>query len=553
MAGGLPIVCANVPPMSRPARDPGPDPRPQEFRTASGLPRERVYEPRTGAGSADAIGEPGAYPFTRGLHPEGYRTRLWTMRQYAGFGTAIESNRRYRYLLSQGITGLSVAFDLPTQIGYDSDDPAAAGEVGRVGVAIDSLEDMEVLLEGIPLDRVSTSMTINATAAILLALYVAVARRRGVPEAALSGTVQNDILKEYVARGTYIYPPAPSLRLVTDVIAYCAERVPKWNPISISGYHIREAGATAPQEVAFTFAHALEYVRSARAAGLDPAQFGERLSFFLDCHSDFIEEVAKFRAARRLWARLMRDRVGVKSPRAQQLRFHVQTGGVTLTAQQPDNNVVRVTMQALAAVLGGCQSLHTNARDEALALPSEAAARLALRTQQIIAHETGVADTVDPLGGAYAVEAATDRVEQEALRLLDRIEERGGALKAIERGEIQREIQESAYRHHRRVESGEQVIVGVNRYREEDDARPADVLRIDPELERRQVERVRALRLRRPPEPWKAALAVVEERARHGGNLIPAIVDAVLAWATVGAIAGRLRTVFGEHRETLVL
>jgi methylmalonyl-CoA mutase N-terminal domain/subunit len=475
------------------------------------------------------------------------------MRQYAGFGTASASNRRYQYLLSQGTTGLSVAFDLPTQIGYDSDDPLSAGEVGRVGVAIDSLEDMETLLEGIPLDRVSTSMTINATAAILLALYVAVARRRGLPETALSGTVQNDILKEYVARGTYIYPPAASLRLVTDVIAYCAERVPKWNPISISGYHIREAGATAPQEIAFTFAHALEYVRAARAAGLDPARFGERLSFFFACHSDFIEEVAKFRAARRLWARLVKDRLGVTNPRAQQLRFHVQTGGVTLTAQEPDNNVARVTLQALAAVLGGCQSLHTNARDEALALPTEASARLALRTQQVIAHETGVADTVDPLGGAYAVEAATDRLEREARRLLDRIEDRGGALKAIERGEIQREIQESAYRHQRRLETGEQVIVGVNRHQEGDAAAPPDILRIDPQVEREQVERVRALRARRDPGPWRSALAAVEDRSRAGGNLVGVIVDAVMAQATVGEISGRLRGVFGEHRETLVL
>jgi len=475
------------------------------------------------------------------------------MRQYAGFGTAGESNRRYRYLLSQGNTGLSVAFDLPTQIGYDSDAPEAAGEVGRVGVAIDSLEDMETLMEGIPLEKVSTSMTINATAAILLALYVAVARRRGVPEAALSGTVQNDILKEYVARGTYIYPPSASIRLVTDVIAYCAERLPKWNPISISGYHIREAGATAPQEIAFTFAHALEYVRAARAAGLDPARFGERLSFFFACHSDFIEEVAKFRAARRLWARLVKDTLGVANPRAQQLRFHVQTGGVTLTAQEPDNNVARVTLQALAAVLGGCQSLHTNAKDEALALPTEASARLALRTQQVIAHETGVAETVDPLGGAYAVEAATDRLEEEARRILDRIEDRGGALKAIERGEIQREIQESAYRHQRRIETGEQVVVGVNRYQEGEAAAPPDILRIHPDVERDQVDRVRALRARRDPRPWESSLAAVEDRARAGGNIVAAIVDAVMAQATVGEIAGRLRTVFGEHRETLVL
>jgi methylmalonyl-CoA mutase N-terminal domain/subunit len=539
---------------SRPPETPGPKRSEGErtFLTASNLPRERVYGPND-LPASEEIGEPGTYPFTRGLYPDGYRARFWTMRQYAGFGTARESNRRYRYLLSEGTTGLSVAFDLPTQIGYDSDAPEAAGEVGRVGVAIDSLEDMETLLEGIPLDRVSTSMTINATAAILLALYIAVARRRGVPETALSGTVQNDILKEYVARGTYIYPPSASIRLVTDVIAYCAERVPKWNPISISGYHIREAGATAPQEIAFTFAHALEYVRAAQAAGLDPARFGERLSFFFACHSDFIEEVAKFRAARRMWARLVKDSLGVTNPRAQQLRFHVQTGGVTLTAQEPDNNVARVTLQALAAVLGGCQSLHTNAKDEALALPTEASARLALRTQQVIAHETGVTATVDPLGGAYAVEAATDRLEQEARRILDRIEDRGGALKAIERGEIQREIQESAYRHQRRIEAGEQVIVGVNRYQEGPAAVPPDILRIDPEVEREQVERVRALRARRDPGPWKSALAAVEDRARAGGNLVPVIVDAVMAQATVGEIAGRLRTVFGEHRETLVL
>jgi methylmalonyl-CoA mutase N-terminal domain/subunit len=475
------------------------------------------------------------------------------MRQYAGFGTAAESNQRYRYLLESGTTGLSVAFDLPTQIGYDSDDPQAAGEVGRVGVAIDSLEDMETLLAGIPLDRISTSMTINATAAILLSLYIAVARRRGIPEAALSGTVQNDILKEYAARGTYIYPPAPSLRLVTDVIAYCARHVPRWNPISISGYHIREAGATAPQEIAFTFADALEYVRAAQRSGLDPDRFGERLSFFFACHSDFIEEVAKFRAARRLWARLMKERFSVSNPKAQQLRFHVQTGGVTLTAQQPDNNVVRVALEALAAVLGGCQSLHTNGKDEALALPTEASARLALRTQQVIAFESGVADTVDPLGGAYAVEAATEAVEQEALRLLEGIETRGGALRAIEQGEIQRAIQESAYRFQKEVESGERVIVGLNRFQEEGEETGAVLLRIDPALEREQVERLRAFRARRASGPWKATLNVLAERARSGENLVPAIIEAVLAGATVGEVAGLLREVFGEHREALVL
>jgi methylmalonyl-CoA mutase, N-terminal domain len=499
------------------------------------------------------VGEPGAYPFTRGLHETGYRGRLWTMRQYAGFGTAAESNRRYRYLLEQGTTGLSVAFDLPTQIGYDSDDPHSTGEVGRVGVAIDSLEDMETLLDGLPLDRVSTSMTINATASILLALYVAAARRRGTPETTLSGTVQNDILKEYAARGTYIYPPGPSLRLVTDVLAYCAERIPRWNPISISGYHIREAGATAPQEIAFTFAHAVEYVRAAKAAGLDPERFGERLSFFFACHSDFVEEVAKFRAARRLWARIMKERFGVQNAKAQQMRFHVQTGGVTLTAQQPDNNVVRVALQALAAVMGGCQSLHTNGKDEALALPTEAAARVALRTQQVIAFETGVADTVDPLGGSYAVEAATDQLEREAVALLDRIEGTGGALRAIERGEIQRDIQEAAYRFQNQVEAGTRVIVGVNRFQEPGQAAPLDTLRIDPALERQQIDRLRALRARRPPEPWRAALDNLAHKARSAENLMPALIDAVLAWATVGEIAGRLREVFGEHRETLVL
>src|SRR5260221_146035 len=432
-------------------------------RTASALPRERVYGPDRLPDFASAIGEPGAWPFTRGLHARGYRGRLWTMRQYAGFGTAAESNRRYRYLLEQGTTGLSVAFDLPTQIGYASDDPHALGEVARVGVAIDSLEDMETLLEALPLDRISTSMTINATAAILVALYIAVARRRGVPETALSGTVQNDILKEYVARGTYIFPPAPSLRLATDLFAYGAEHLPRWNTISIPGYHIREAGATAPQEIAFTFAHALEYVRAAQKAGLPPDRFGERLSFFFACHSDFIEEVSKFRAARRLWARLMKEKFSVTNPKAQQLRFHVQTGGVAPTPPQPDNNVVRVALQALAAVLGGCQSLHTNGKDEALALPTEASARLALRTQQVIAHESGVADTVDPLGGSYAVEAATDDLEREALRLLDPIEAKGGALRASEAGEIQRAIEEAAYRFQRQGGSGSRLIAGGNR------------------------------------------------------------------------------------------
>jgi methylmalonyl-CoA mutase, N-terminal domain len=525
-------------------------PTQDERRSASGLPREPVYSPPE---PEPGLGLPGEFPFTRGLHAGGYRGRLWTMRQYAGFASAAESNRRYRSLLDGGQTGLSVAFDLPTQIGYDSDDPLALGEVGRVGVAIDSLEDMEVLLDGIALDRISTSMTINATAATLLALYVAVARRRGIAPAALQGTLQNDILKEYVARGTYIYPPRPSLRLVTDVCAYCLEHLPRWNPISISGYHMREAGATAPQEIAFTFAHALEYVRAARAAGLPPDSFGERLSFFFACHSDFIEEVAKFRAARRLWARLMKERFDVTNAKAQHLRFHVQTGGVTLSARQPENNVVRVALQALAAVLGGCQSLHTNAKDEALALPTEASARVALRTQQVIAFESGVADIADPLGGAYALEAATDQLEAEALALLDRIERTGGALVAIERGEIQRQIHESAYRFQRQVEAGERVLVGVNRFEEQDEEPPKDILRIDPDGERRQVERVRALRARRAVGPWSAALSSLRDAAQGGGNLMPHILTAVEAWATVGEIAGTLREVFGEHREVLVL
>ena len=521
--------------------------RKADFKSPSALPR-----PAYSSALTRELTPPGTFPFTRGLHPGGYRSRFWTMRQYAGFGTARESNDRYRYLLAQGTTGLSVAFDLPTQIGYDSDDPHAMGEVGRVGVAIDSLEDMETLFDSVPLDKVSTSMTINATAPILLGLYIAVARRRGIPEEALSGTVQNDILKEYVARGTYIYPPKASLRLVTDLFAYCHERVPKWNTISISGYHIREAGSTAPQELAFTFAHALEYVRAARDKGLDPNVFGERLSFFFACHSDFIEEVAKFRAARRLWATLMSERFGVTNPKAQHLRFHVQTGGVTLTAQQPENNIVRVTVQALAAVLGGCQSLHTNSMDEALALPTQAAATLALRTQQVIAHETGVADMVDPLGGSFAVEAATDAIETETLRLLEGIESRGGALKAIERGEIQREIEESAYRFQRGLETGETIVVGVNQFVEENETPRTDLLRVDPQLERDQVERLRALRSRRDPAAWAAAMQTLESAARGDGNVMPAIIDAVLAWATVGEIANRLRDVFGEHRDALV-
>jgi methylmalonyl-CoA mutase N-terminal domain/subunit len=476
-----------------------------------------------------------------------YRGRPWTMRQYAGFGTARHSNRRYHYLIAQGVTGLSVAFDLPTQIGYDSDHPLAAGEVGRVGVAIDSIEDMEVLFEGIPLGSVSTSMTINATAFILLAMYVAVARRHGVALSALSGTVQNDILKEYVARGTYIFPPQASLRLVTDVIAFCDRELPSWNPISISGYHIREAGSTAVQEVAFTLAHGAAYVKSAADAGLDANRFGERLSFFFNAHNNFLEEIAKFRAARRMWARLMRDRFGVSNARALQLRFHAQTAGSTLTASQPDNNIVRVALQALAAVLGGAQSLHCNGRDEALGLPSEESARTALRTQQIVLHESGAANTVDPTGGAWEIEDRTNRIEHEAGLLLERIESMGGTLRAIESGFMHREIQEAAYRTQQAMDSGRLTVVGVNRFAGE--APPIPVFQVDPAAEREQIERLRALRASRSKAEWETALHTVELTARGGENLVPSVIAAVDARATIGEIADTLRRVFGEHRD----
>ena len=490
----------------------------------------------------------GTFPFTRGIQPTMFRGRLWTMRQYAGFGTAAESNRRYRYLLDQGVSGLSVAFDLPTQMGYDSDHPLAGGEVGRVGVAIDSIEDMALLFEGIPLDSVSTSMTINSTAIILLALYLAVARRKGVAPAALSGTVQNDILKEYVARGTYIYPPRPSLRIVTDIFAFCERELPNWNTISISGYHIREAGSTAAQEVAFTFANAIAYVEAARKAGLDVNSFGQRLSFFFNAHNDFLEEVAKFRAARRLWARIMRDRFGATNPRAQQLRFHTQTAGSTLTARQPDNNIVRVAIQALAAVLGGTQSLHCNGRDEALGLPTEEAARTALRTQQVIAHESGVVNTVDPLGGAWAVESATNRIEREAVTMIERIDAAGGTLTAIEQGLVQREIQESAYRAQQAIDNGQTVVVGVNQYQAAGEA-GIEVLRIDPDLEREQSARVAGIRAGRDPSAWQAAIDDVIAAARSSVNLVPPIVRAVECYATLGEISDALRSVFGEHKE----
>ncbi|HEY8393314.1 MAG TPA: methylmalonyl-CoA mutase family protein, partial [Thermaerobacter sp.] len=472
--------------------------REAEFRTISGLPVKRVYTAADleGFDPDRDLGEPGEYPYTRGVYPTMYRGRLWTMRQYAGYATAEESNRRFKYLLEQGQTGLSIAFDLPTQIGYDADHPMAEGEVGKVGVSVSSLADMEVLLDGIPLDRVSTSMTINAPAAILLAMYIAVAEKQGVPPEKLSGTIQNDILKEYVARGTYIFPPGPSMRLITDIFAYCAEHLPNWNTISISGYHIREAGATAVQEVAFTLANAKAYVRAALDAGLDIDRFAPRLSFFFNAHMDFFEEIAKFRAARRMWARIMREEFGAKNPRSWMLRFHTQTAGSTLTAQQPENNIVRVTLQALMAVLGGTQSLHTNAMDEALALPTDETARIALRTQQIIAYESGVTNTVDPLAGSYFVESLTNRIEEEAQRYLDRIEEMGGAVAAIERGFMQREIMDAAYRYQREVESGRRVVVGVNKYVIEEEP-PRNLLRVDPSVRERQIRRLEEVRRRR--------------------------------------------------------
>ena len=528
----------------------------EKFSTSSGLELKPYYTPEDLEGKGfryeTDLGEPGQFPFTRGLYSNMYRGRLWTMRQYAGFGTSEESNRRFRYLIEQGQTGLSVAFDLPTQMGMDSDDPLAAGEVGKAGVAIDSLADMELLFEGIPLERVSTSMTINATAAILLCLYVAVARKQGAELRQISGTVQNDILKEYIARGTYIYPPRPAMRLVTDLIAWCHRELPEWNTISISGYHIREAGSTAVQEVAFTLGNALAYVQTAVEAGLEADQFAPRLSFFFNAHNHLLEEVAKFRAARRLWARLMRERFGARQPRSLMLRFHAQTAGSTLTAQQPEVNVVRTTLQALAAVLGGAQSLHTNARDEALGLPTQEAALLALRTQQVLANESGVTNTVDPLAGSYLIEHLTDEIERGAREYLQRIDAMGGTLRAIETGYIQREIQAAAYRYQKAVENGEQVIVGVNRFRTNTE-KPISVLRVDPQLESEQVERLRRLRATRDPAAATAALEALERAATSSDNLMPLILAAVEAWCTVGEISAALRRVFGEYRETVVL
>jgi methylmalonyl-CoA mutase N-terminal domain/subunit len=527
------------------------------FRTPSALELDRLYTPLESGGGdyLRDLGFPGEYPFTRGIQPTMYRGRFWTMRQYAGFGTAEESNARYRYLLEQGQTGLSVAFDLPTQLGYDSDHEIATGEVGKVGVAIDSLADMETLLDGIPLELVSTSMTINAPAAILLALYVAVARKQGVAPAELRGTVQNDILKEYIARGTYIFPPRPSLRIVTDIFSWCRGTVPRWNTISISGYHIREAGSTAVQEVAFTLANAITYVEAALEAGLALEEFCGRVSFFFNAHSNLLEEVAKFRAARRLWARIVVERFGAKDPGLGRLRFHTQTAGCTLTAQQPEVNVVRTAYEALAAVLGGTQSLHTNSMDEALGLPTERAATLALRTQQVLAHETGVADTVDPLAGSYVVESLTDRIEAGARAYLETIEEMGGAVRGIERGYQQREIADAAYDWQRQVESRERVVVGVNRFQsaEAGPAEPGSILKVSDALRERQVAKTREVRRERDASAAERALARVTDVARGSENLMPPILDAVEAYCTVGEIADSLRAVFGVHRETFTV
>ncbi|MFH1010306.1 MAG: methylmalonyl-CoA mutase family protein [bacterium] len=523
--------------------------RKEEFTTPSGIPIKRLYEPSDAESIEKELGYPGFYPFTRGVQPTMYRGRLWTMRQYSGFGTAEESNQRYRYLLSQGQTGLSVAFDLPTQIGYDSDDPEAAGEVGRVGVAISSLEDMEHLFRDIPLERISTSMTISATAAIALAFYIAMARKMGCDEKRLEGTVQNDILKEYVARGTYIYPPRPSMHLVTDIIVYCKDALPKWNSISISGYHIREAGATAVQELAFTFANAMAYVEATLARGIGIDEFAPRLSFFWDCHSNFFEEIAKFRAARRLWARWMKERYGAKNPRSQMLRFHTQTAGCSLTAQQPENNAVRVALQALAAVLGETQSLHTNARDEALSLPSEASARLALRTQQIIAYESGVADTIDPLAGSYFVEALTREIEQRTEVYLETIDKIGGAVAAVEAHYFQEEISREAYRHQKEIESGQRLIVGVNRFVEETGEEPLELPKVDPLLEEKRRKELRELRAKRDKAKVENALRALKRNAQTDENLMPILIDCALCQATLGEISNALREVWGEYKE----
>jgi methylmalonyl-CoA mutase N-terminal domain/subunit len=516
--------------------------RKEKFETSSGIPLERVY--------GEAGGYPGEYPFTRGVQPTMYRGRLWTMRQYAGFATAEESNQRYKFLLAKGQTGLSIAFDLPTQIGYDPDDVMAQGEVGKVGVSIPSLDEMARLFDGIPLDKVSTSMTINAPASILLAMYIAVGKRQGVETKKLRGTIQNDILKEYIARGTYIFPPAPSMRLITDVFKFCKTDVPEWNTISISGYHVREAGCTAVQEVAFTLANGIQYVQAAMDAGLGVDDFAPQLAFFFNAHNQFLEEVAKFRAARRMWATIMRERFGAKSPKSWMLRFHTQTGGSTLTAQQPLNNVSRVTIQALAAVLGGTQSLHTNGMDEALQLPTESAVQVALRTQQIIAYESGIADTIDPLAGSYAIESLTDEIETRAMAYIKQIDEMGGALKAIERGFVQNEIQDAAYRYQQAVERKEQIVVGVNEFVAEEELK-IERLKIDDSVEKAQCEKIQALKAKRDNNRVNELHSRIETAARGSENLMPLFVECVESDVTLGEICNTLRAVWGEHRPTL--
>jgi len=528
--------------------------KPADPQTSSKIPAQPLCTPGDldGHDLEARVGYPGQYPFTRGIQPTMYRGRLWTMRQYAGMGDAEESNKRYKYLLAHGTTGLSVAFDLPTQIGLDSDSPLALGEVGKVGVAIDSIEDMQRLFDGIDLTKISTSMTINATASILLALYVAVARRQGADVRRLSGTVQNDVLKEYIARGTYIFPPAQAMRIITDMFSWASENVPEWNPISISGYHMREAGSTAVQEIAFTLGNGIAYVKAAIEAGLDIDNFAPRVSFFFNAHNNFLEEVAKFRAARRMWARIMREQFKAKNPRSWMLRFHTQTAGSTLTAQQPENNIVRTAIQAMAAVLGGTQSLHTNSYDEALALPTEQAARIALRTQQIIAYESGAPQTVDPLAGSYFVETLTNEIETRAAAYLEKIDALGGMIRALERGYVQQEIQNAAYEYQQQVDRGEATVVGVNKFTV-DEEKPIPIFQADEALERKQVERVRAVRARRDQQPWEAALKSVEEAARSGANLMPRILQAIEASATVGEISDTLRRVFGEYREAVVI
>ena len=524
--------------------------RATSFKTTSDIEIKRLYTPLdiADADYGEDLGFPGEYPFTRGVQPTMYRGRFWTMRQYAGFATAEETNKRYKYLLDHGQTGLSVAFDLPTQIGYDSDHPLAEGEVGKSGVAIDTLKDMEILFDGIPLDKVSTSMTINSTAAILLTMYVAVGEKQGVKPEVLQGTIQNDLLKEYAARGTYIYPPVASMRITTDLFAFCRDHVPRWNTISISGYHMREAGCSAVQEVAFTLANGIAYVEAAMRAGLDVDSFASRLSFFFNAHNNFLEEVAKFRAARRLWAKIMRERFKAKRDESCMLRFHTQTAGCTLTYQQPENNVVRVAFQALSSVLGGTQSLHTNSRDEAFALPSEDAVTIALRTQQMIAHETGVADTIDPLAGSYAVETLTNEIEKKAIQYIEKIDEMGGAVKAVESGYIQQEIADSAYQYQKEIEANKRIIVGVNQFQTEEEPL-RDILRIPPEVEKIQKEKLARVKKERSSEKVKMALADLRTSAQGASNLVPSILNAVKVYATIGEISDTLREVFGEYRE----